>query len=85
MPVEAGHIQLTEYSKEVIPKLNYMMEDLFCRYSISIPYYLLDFSFPDYQLDADWPAPYSPEWLALYRPSMPPWPEFLWPNIPDWK
>ena len=85
MPVEAGHIQLTEYSKEVIPKLNYMMEDLFCKYSISIPYYLLDFSFPDYQLDADWPAPYSPEWLALYRPSLPPWPEFLWPNIPDWK
>ncbi len=85
MPVEAGHIQLTEYSKEVIPKLNYMMEDLFCRYGVSIPYYILDFSFPDYQLKPEWPKPYTPEWLALYKPGMPLWPEHLWPNIPGWQ
>ncbi len=85
MPVEAGHIQLTEYSKEVIPKLNYMLEDLFCRYSVSIPYYILDFSFPDYPLDAEWPAPFTPVWLALYRPSLPPWPEHLFPDIPGWQ
>jgi len=82
MPVEAGHIQLLEYNKEVIPEINWMLEDLFCRYGLSIPYYLLDFSFPDYQIRAEWPAPYSPEWLELYRPSLPPWPEMPWWNIP---
>lgn len=83
MPVEAGHIQLTEYRKTTIPYLNWMFEDLFCRYDVSIPYYLLDFSFPDYPLIAEWPAPYSPEWLELYRPSLPPWPEMPWWNIPE--
>lgn len=82
MAVEAGHIQLLEYNKEVIPEINWMLEDLFCRYGLSIPYYLLDFSFPDYQIKAEWPAPYSPEWLELYRPSLPPWPEMPRWNIP---
>lgn len=48
MPVEASHIQLLEYKKEVIPYINWMMEDLFCRYGVSIPYFLLEFDFPDY-------------------------------------
>ena len=85
MAVEAGHIQLYEYRKTTIPYLNYMFEDLFCRYGVSIPYYLLDFSFPDYQIIAEWPAPYTPEWLELYRPKLPPWPEIPWWDIPDWK
>ncbi len=83
MPVEAGHIQITEYRKETIPYLNWMFEDLFCRYDVSIPYYLLDFSFPEYPLNAEWPEPYSPEWLALYKPSLPPFPEMLWPQLPE--
>ena len=75
MATEAGHIQLLEYRKTTIPYLNWMFEDIFCLYGVSIPYYLLDFSFPDYQIEADWPAPYSPEWLELYKPGIPTWPE----------
>jgi hypothetical protein len=48
MATEAGHIQITEFNKETIPKINWMMEDLFCQYGINIPYFMLDFDFPDY-------------------------------------
>lgn len=82
MATEPSHIQLTEYRKTTIPYLNWMFEDIFCLYGVSIPFYLLDFSFPDNQVIAEWPAPYSPEWLELYKPSLPAWPEMPWWNIP---
>lgn len=80
MPVEAGHIQITEFSKEVFPQINWMMEDLFCKYGVSMPYFLLDFDFPDYSQRPDWvtyspPDWYLPEWENY-------WPTFInqWPN-----
>lgn len=59
MPNEAGHIQITEFSREVIPTLNFMMEDLFCQYGLNMPYFLLDFDFPDYSQRPDWCSGYN--------------------------
>jgi len=59
MSIEAGHINITEFNKECIPKLNIMMEDLFCQYGVSIPYFLLDYDFPDYSQRPDWCSGYN--------------------------
>jgi len=59
MATEAGHIQITEFKKEVIPILNYMLEDLFCQYGVHMPYFLLDFDFPDYSQRPDWVSGYN--------------------------
>jgi len=80
MAVETGHFQITEFSKETIPQINWMMEDLFCQYGVAMPYFLLDFAFPDYFERPEWmtytpPDWYLPEWKAY-------WPTYLnqWPN-----
>lgn len=76
---EEGHIQITEFNKEIIPKINWMMEDLFCQYGVSIPYFLLDFSFPDYSQRPEWVTGYRPEWY------MPEWYQAEWKNFwPTW-
>jgi len=59
MATEPGHIQITEFNKEVIPQVNWMMEDLFCRYGVSIPWFLLDFDFPDYSQRPNWCTGYN--------------------------
>jgi len=56
---EDGHVQLLEFSKETIPQLNEMMEDLFCQYGVNIPWFLLDFEFPDYSQRPDWVSGYQ--------------------------
>lgn len=83
MAQEPSHVQLTEISRETIPTLNWMMEDLFCRYGVSIPYFMLDFSFADYSDRPDWitytpPDWYLPEWKAMWPtyPSQLGFPEF---------
>lgn len=55
MGAEPSHVQLVEYKKEVIPYINWMMEDIFCRYGVSIPYFLLEFDFPEY--------PFTPQYI----------------------
>lgn len=59
MGVEAGHVEIQEFSREVIPQINWMVEDLFCRYDVAMPYFLLDFDFPDYSERPDWVSGYS--------------------------
>lgn len=54
MALEPGHLQLLEFNKEVIPEINWMLDDLFCRYGVNIPYFILDFGFDD--------APFGLEW-----------------------
>jgi len=56
---EAGHVQITEFSKEVIPMINWQMEDLFCQYGVAMPYFMLDFDFPDYFQRPDWVSGYN--------------------------
>lgn len=83
MAVEGSHVQLTEITRETIPMLNWMMDDLFCHYGVSIPYFMLDFSFSDYPDRSDYvtytpPDWYLPEWKAQ-------WPTFVtqWPTFAD--
>lgn len=80
MGVEAGHVQLTEIKKEVFPQINWMIEDLFCRYGVSIPYFILDFEFPDYSQRPEWVTGYRPDWYLPEWESY--WPTFInqWPN-----
>ena len=59
MPSDAGHLQLVEYNKESIPYVNWMLEDLFCQYGINIPWFMLDFDFPDYSERPDWVSGYN--------------------------
>jgi len=59
MATEPGHIQISEFSRDVIPQINWMMEDLFCRYGVSIPYFCLDYDFPDYSQRPDWASGYN--------------------------
>lgn len=75
MPDQPSHVQLTEITRETIPMLNWMIEDLFCVYGASIPYFMLDFSFSDYSDRPDYltytpPDWYLPEWKAQW-PSYP--------------
>lgn len=56
---EEGHIQITEFSKETIPTVNWMMEDLFCQYGVAMPWFMLDFDFPDYSERPDWVSGYN--------------------------
>lgn len=79
---EAGHLFLTEYKKDITPHFNWVMEDLFCRYGRNIPYYILEFDFPDYPSTADWHVPYQP-WDMPNFPKLN-WPEWMWPQLPDW-
>lgn len=58
MSNEAGHIYITELTKEVLPHLNWMLEDLFCQYGVNIPYFILDWDFPDYSQRPDWCSGY---------------------------
>ena len=71
MPDQPSHVQLTEITRETIPMLNWMMEDLFCVYGADIPYFMLDFSFSDYSDRPDYltytpPDWYLPEWKAQW-------------------
>ena len=59
MATEAGHLQLVEYKRESIPYINWMMEDLFCQYGTNIPWFMIDFDFPDYSQRPDWVSGYS--------------------------
>ena len=75
MPDQPSHVQLTEITRETISMLNWMIEDLFCVYGASIPYFMLDFSFSDYSDRPDYltytpPDWYLPEWKAQW-PSYP--------------
>jgi len=86
---EEGHIQITEFSKEIIPQINWMMEDLFCQYGVSIPWFMLDFDFPDYTQRPDWivyspPEWYSPEWKAYWPTWMTQWPDWQFNFNLDW-
>lgn len=56
---EEGHYQITEFSKEAIPAINMMLEDLFCQYGVSMPFFLLEFDFPDYSERPEWATGYS--------------------------
>lgn len=80
MAVETGHVQLTEFSREVIPQINWMFEDLFCQYGVAMPYFLLDFDFPDYSDRPEWVTGYVPDWYLPEWKAY--WPTFLnqWPN-----
>lgn len=80
MGVEAGHVQITEFSREVIPSINWMIEDLFCQYGVDMPYFLLDFDFPDYAERPDWILGYRPDWYLPEWKSY--WPTYSnqWPN-----
>lgn len=94
MGVEASHIQITEINKETLPYINWMIEDLFCRYGVSMPYFLLDFEFPDYSARPDIVKPYEPQYPEIYKSEwapMPfpdwqtkPWPEWVPSTWPDW-
>jgi len=59
MAIESGHIQISEFSKETIPQINWMLEDLFCRYGVNMPYFCLDYAFPDYSERPDWVSGYN--------------------------
>lgn len=84
MPVEAGHVQVTEFTKESIPQINWMLEDLFCKYGISMPYFLLEFDFADYNERQNYLTWFN-ELLGLLfdEAGLPRWqmPDFSFPSI----
>lgn len=59
MAQEPSHVQLLEFKKENIPYMNWMFEDLFCMYGTNIPFFLLDFEFPDYSDRPEWPTEFT--------------------------
>lgn len=48
MAQEPAHVELLEFKQENIQYMNWMFEDLFCLYGTNIPYFLLEFEFPQY-------------------------------------
>ena len=75
MPEQPSHVQLTEITRETIPMLNWMIEDLFCVYGVNMPFFLLDFSFSDYSDRPDWITYTPPDWY------LPEW-KLQWPTYP---